>query len=96
METQQRNDLLNLYQNSPAAFSTLRRLWAEVKRQQLRYTREQVADFLDSLHSHTEFRRRYKKPSKQRKAIAYGLDYVHQADVLFLPKRRGFIGMLVV
>lgn len=88
--------LEELYTNSPAAYSTAARLYAHVRKLKLPYTRIETERFLTSLKSFNDNRKRYYKQDKAAKIIAYGPMDLHSMDLMFLPRRRNFIGVLVM
>lgn len=88
--------LQDLYTNSPAAFSTAARLYAEATRQGLDISMPQVENFLQSSLVATEFQRKYRLKRRQRRVIVPGPWLVHFGDLFFETKTYGFIGGLIL
>lgn len=88
--------LLELYEKSSAAFSTADRLYSEVQRRHLPFSRQDVEIFLKQMKVHSDNQRRYHKPHRTPSIISYGMFDLHAADLMFLKKIHFKIGVLIV
>ena len=87
--------LRDLYENSPAAFSTPERLRREARKHGILISLPQLTKLMSQWQTFTKFRVKYKKPRLQNKIIVSGPSHLFQIDLAILPKYRNYIGLLV-
>ena len=87
--------LRELYEKSPAAFSTPIRLHREARKRRISISLSRLTKLMEHWETYTKFKVKYKKANQRDKIVVTGPNHLFQIDLAMLPKYRNYIGLLI-
>ena len=87
--------LRELYESSPAAFSTPHRLHREARKHRILISLPRLTTLMSRWQTYTKFKVKYKNPRLRDRVIVTGPNHLFQIDLAMFPKYKYFTGLLV-